>query len=359
MDIRQLETFCNMQGNGMFAVRDNKVLFVNSAFQKRYPNASAEDTLDTLSPEMISEAGHEHFSIQTNFFHQDVSIQAAKLGDVFVYTILPAEKVTEGAMVRSLTNTMRRKLMALHLTVDQLSGGKLSVGQLQASLQLLNKTYYQLQRLCDNADYFFRLQDDDVSLQLQNVNLVVFMSDLVSTIDHFARDMGLHIHFQTDLDILETAIDTHKITKLLLNLFCNSMQVMSTGDKLRIQLKQQEGHVMLGVSDTGPGMLTESLGHAPYLRDVLHLPPHAGVGLGIPVAHEIVKLHGGTMLIGGDEKKGGTNVIVRLPIQKIDTADEFHQEQSIYRESLDSIRIILMELSEVLSSDAYSKKYLD
>ena len=359
MDIRQLETFCNLQENGMLAVRDSKVLFVNSALQKRYPNISAEDALNALLPVIIAKAEHEHFLTQARFLHQDINIQAAKLGDVFLYTILPTEKITEGAMVRSITSAMRRKLMALHLTVDQLSGGKLSVQQLQISLQLLNKTYYQLQRLCDNADYFFRLQDDDVSLQLKNVNLVVFMGDLVRTIDHFAKDMGFRVLFQTNLDNLETAIDVHKITKLLLNLFCNSMQVMSDGDKLRIQLKEQDKHVMINVTDTGPGMRTESLGHAPYLRDVLHLPPHAGVGLGIPVAHEIVKLHGGTMLIGGDEKKGGTNVIVRFPIQKIDATDEFQQEQSIYRESLDNIRTILMELSEVLSSDAYSKKYLD
>ena len=359
MDIQQLETFCNLQENGMLAVKNDKALFVNSAFQKRYPNISAEDALGALLPVIIVQAEQEHFLTQTHFFQQDVNIQAAKLGDVFLYTILPTEKMEEGAMIRSLTSAMRRKLMALHLTVDQLSDRKLSVQQLQSSLQLLNKTYYQLQRICDNADYFFRLQDDDVSLQLKNVNLIVFLSDLIRTIDHFAKDMGFRVFFHTDLDSLETAIDAHKITKLLLNIFCNSMQVMSEGDKLRIQLRQQDKHVVLCICDTGPGIQTESLGRAPYLRDVLHLPPHAGVGLGIPVSHEIVKLHGGTMLIGGDERKGGTNVIVRFPIQKISIADELHQEQNIYGESLDSIRTILMELSEVLSSDAYARKYLD
>jgi two-component system nitrogen regulation sensor histidine kinase NtrY len=66
------------------------------------------------------------------------------------------------------------------------------------------------------------------------------------------------------------------------------------------------------VSDTGPGIASVD-------REKLFLPYFStkvtGMGLGLPIVHEIVTQHGGTVRVEDNEPRG-TRFVVELPVAR-------------------------------------------
>ena len=359
MNIQQMKAFCDMQTCKIFAAKDAKILFSNAAFQTAYPDISVGDDVCSILPEQIATNKEENFTILTNLRGKAATVQATKVEDSVLYTILVGEKQEDTALMDSLSNVVRRKLMTLQMAIDQFSNEISNPQRLQANLQIIEKVHCQLQRVCDNIDHFFHLQKGDVPVRFENMDMVPFLGDFIHTINHLTEGMGYRLQFKTNLSSLELAVDKRKIEKMLLHFVANSLAAMPEGGKISLQLKKQGSDAVLYLRDTGPGMSAEDLNKAPYEKELLARPPKAGVGLGIPLAHEIIRLHQGTILIAAQEETGGARIVISLPIQTISEEEALKQEQMIYQETLGGMRAILVELSEVLESSAFSRKYLD
>ncbi len=74
----------------------------------------------------------------------------------------------------------------------------------------------------------------------------------------------------------------------------------------------ETGHARIIVSDTGPGISAED-------KEKLFLPYFstkvAGMGLGLPIVHEIVTEHGGTVRVEDNEPRG-SRFIVEVPVSR-------------------------------------------
>lgn len=96
--------------------------------------------------------------------------------------------------------------------------------------------------------------------------------------------------------------DHARIQQLLSIVLDNAIRYSPAGSQIDVAIVRRATEVEVTVSDRGPGMAAEN-GSAPVT---------AGTGLGIPIARQIVRLHGGRMWI--NSKPGqGTQVHFTLP----------------------------------------------
>jgi signal transduction histidine kinase len=90
---------------------------------------------------------------------------------------------------------------------------------------------------------------------------------------------------------------------MLLNLVINAIQAMPDGGEVVVSAALEEGEMLLRVQDQGCGI-------APDSRDKIFDPffttKDGGTGLGLPVAHQIVEQHGGTLRAEANPKSGMT-----------------------------------------------------
>lgn len=358
MNLTQIKAFCNMQTNSIFGTMDEEILFINHIGQEAYPHINEGDSIWALLPQGVLEKQEGDKPVTLTIAEEEVCIQAAIMGEFTVYTLVPKVMPSYSMLLRNLCNIMRQKLMLAHMVKDQLSTASHDPQQLRKNLQFLSKVYYQLERLCDNTDYFIRFQEGEIALRLERIEFVSFMKDLVATVAYAAKELGFSIQFHSHLQSLETGIDPGKITKLLLTLMCNSMKCMSQGDKLDVSLKQSGKHLIIKITDKVSQIKEEHLTEIAYLRDLAQLPPETGLGLGLTLAQEIVDLHKGAIVVDKTQTGKGATVAISLPIRKLAAEDILRQERNIYRESSDTMRAILVELSEVLDNGAYGKNYL-
>jgi PAS domain S-box-containing protein len=121
------------------------------------------------------------------------------------------------------------------------------------------------------------------------------------------------IVLQADRDEILFEADPRLIRRLLDCLISNAMKFSYPDKNVRLDLSAGEGEIRLQVIDKGIGILPTDKPRIfePFFRGT-NFDETAGLGLGLSIAQEIVKLHHGAIQV--DSKPGkGTTVTVRLP----------------------------------------------
>jgi two-component system NtrC family sensor kinase len=104
-----------------------------------------------------------------------------------------------------------------------------------------------------------------------------------------------------------------ELQQVFLNLVLNASQAISHRGTLRVRTESQNRSVMVWIEDDGCGIETDLLDRIfdPFFTTK---PVGEGTGLGLGIAHEIVRKHGGEITI--DSKLGRGSVFgVRLPVR--------------------------------------------
>lgn len=121
--------------------------------------------------------------------------------------------------------------------------------------------------------------------------------------------MKAEYHLGTDLPL--TRGDPRQIQQVVLNLVMNAIQAMEPmgGGTLRLTSYADGGHVVLEVSDSGPGIPEAARAH---VFEPFYTTKRSGTGLGLSVSYGIVASHGGHISIVSTGE-GGTTFRVSLP----------------------------------------------
>jgi len=109
--------------------------------------------------------------------------------------------------------------------------------------------------------------------------------------------------------------DDRRLRQILLNLMSNAVKFTPEGGRVRVGASLRADGVAIAVSDTGIGMTLEDIPLALERFgqiDSRMSRRYAGSGLGLPIAKQLVELHGGTLDIASEVGEG-TIVTVIFP----------------------------------------------
>ena len=102
--------------------------------------------------------------------------------------------------------------------------------------------------------------------------------------------------------------DEQRLTQVLLNLVGNAIKFTDAGE-VRVTAKAVNGHFVLSVTDTGPGIPQE---HQERIFEHFHqvdsslTKAKGGTGLGLAITKDIVEMHGGRIWVESTIGKGST-----------------------------------------------------
>lgn len=96
------------------------------------------------------------------------------------------------------------------------------------------------------------------------------------------------------------------------NVIKNALDAMSDGGQLSISTRSEEHEVVIGFSDTGPGICADVARRIfdPFFTTK---PPGQGTGLGLAICHDIVERYHGRIDVISEPGRG-TKFLVRVPI---------------------------------------------
>lgn len=121
-------------------------------------------------------------------------------------------------------------------------------------------------------------------------------------------------------DLPRLRADRRALRRILLNLLSNAMRFTPRGGRVEMRAAAGEDGLAITVSDTGVGIAEAEIALAlePFgkLDDGLDRR-HGGLGLGLPLARALARLHGGDLEV--ESRPGeGTSVTLRLPAGRLE-----------------------------------------
>lgn len=180
----------------------------------------------------------------------------------------------------------------------------------ERATQELNRINTLIRNLLD-------LSRSPVASSVELIDLHLFLEDLIKTVS--VRKTISPVHYTTELNALNSKvnIDSNGLRQVFLNCILNSIDAIdeTAGDedgKISIETKSTEEQIQIILKDNGSGINPEN-------KDAIFDPFFTtkevgkGTGLGLAVAHNLIKKSGGTIRISSDTNEG-TSVIITLPL---------------------------------------------
>ncbi|MGH7004172.1 MAG: sensor histidine kinase, partial [Alphaproteobacteria bacterium] len=131
-----------------------------------------------------------------------------------------------------------------------------------------------------------------------------------------ARGITIDRRLAADLPVIHA--DRRALKQVVINLISNAVKF--TPEKGRITIRVAgggaPGGIEITIADSGSGIAPEHLPHVtePFYRagDAYTTGPASGAGLGLSIAHGLLKAHGGSLDIASHPGRG-TTVTLRFP----------------------------------------------
>lgn len=161
-----------------------------------------------------------------------------------------------------------------------------------------------------------KVEAGKVDLELGPIDVRDLFSQTTTLMNHAMNKAQLGLDVVIEAGVPEVRVDARKLGQALLNLLSNAVKFTPAGGRIRLEARRAaDGGVDLIVADTGIGIDADELGEVlkPFVqsRDAERSRVQ-GTGLGLPLADELVKLHGGRMVLAST-RGVGTTVTVHLP----------------------------------------------
>ncbi|KWN21248.1 hybrid sensor histidine kinase/response regulator [Burkholderia territorii] len=153
-------------------------------------------------------------------------------------------------------------------------------------------------------------------LERTPVDLVRIVHEAVRALAATAEANGLELSTACAMSSCVINADGERIRQVLSNLLSNAIKFTPAGGRIKVSLTRAGARVRLSVADTGLGISADRL---PHLFDTFNrsegasASPKRGLGLGLSIVRNIVRLHGGEVAAASDGAGRGTTVTVMLP----------------------------------------------
>ncbi len=218
--------------------------------------------------------------------------------------------------VANVSHELRTPLSILRGYIEtMLDDPKMARGETTRILEVMDQHSKRLGLLANDLLTLAHLESGSSSLQLSEIDLLRFLSDLV-------RDWGkkfLTKDLETIVDVSDDCstirADEQRLREVFDNLLDNALKYSDKGGAVRLAAERRNGELTLSVSDEGAGISQEDLPRIFerfYRTDKARSRELGGTGLGLSIVKHIAQLHGGRVEAESDLGKG-TTIRVILP----------------------------------------------
>ncbi|MEM9557407.1 MAG: response regulator [Acidobacteriota bacterium] len=185
-------------------------------------------------------------------------------------------------------------------------------------LELVSRSASGLLRLFDDLFDLSRIEAGRVEIERRPFALAALVDDLLAVLQPSAAEKGLELASTIDPSVPRRLLgDALRLRQVLLNLVGNGIKFTDAG---RVDLfAAHDGETLkLEVRDTGPGIprdQADAVFERFHQLDSSAARSHGGVGLGLPIARQLVELMGGRLEL--QPTAMGASFVLRLPFAAV------------------------------------------
>lgn len=189
--------------------------------------------------------------------------------------------------------------------------------EFQGYLEVVQNNGNILTELVNNILNLAKIEAGKLGINNEVVNLKLLINSIVRSVKETVDKKSLQLSSTVDSDLPDfIIIDRTKVNQILINLIGNSVKFTEEGKKVDLQVREEEGKLLLKVVDEGigiPEMHQNIIFDAFEQGDQVNHNDLEGTGLGLSITKNIVRLLNGRIELKSTEGKG-TTFYVWLPL---------------------------------------------
>ena len=228
--------------------------------------------------------------------------------------LVQAERVAAWReLARRLAHELKNPLFPLQLTVENLVRARLQNPEqfeevFRESSRTLLAEIANLNGIIGRFNEFSKMPQPQ--LQRVQVNEVIRgVGQLFQAQLEAPGRTKVSCELQLDPHLEPVAADAELLHRAISNLVLNAMEAMPQGGALTLRTRDDDGKVLIEVTDTGSGLTAEECERifTPY-----YTSKQAGTGLGLAIVQSVVSDHGGRIHVQSEPGRG-TTFVIELP----------------------------------------------
>lgn len=225
------------------------------------------------------------------------------------------EEATQSKLVffTNVSHDLRTPLTLIAEPVAQLNGADNLDSQQKTLIKIADKNIKILQRLINQILDFRKYENNKLKLKLTEIDFSKLIREWLEAFQAVAKKRDIRLILEETKEDIKLAIDVEKIESVFFNLVSNALKYSPDNSTITVSYFIEKDQLVLKVADTGDGISKDDLKNIfeRFFR-VEHVRPR-GSGIGLSLAKALVELHGGTISVESELKKGSTFTI-SLPV---------------------------------------------
>ncbi len=223
------------------------------------------------------------------------------------------------AFVAQATHELRSPLTNIRLYIESLLESEDGAGDpvMRAkSLNVVNSEVRRLERIVGDMLSVSEIEAGSLSLKQDDVRLETLFPELEAEFVPQAREKEVDLAFVLPPKLPVIHGDRDKIVLALHNLVSNAIKYTPTGGNVTVKVMVDPHELRVEVADTGIGIKPEEHDRVFdrfYRAQDRRINGITGSGLGLALAREVARLHGGDITLRSEIDKGSTFTI-SLPV---------------------------------------------
>lgn len=218
----------------------------------------------------------------------------------------------KGAFVANVSHEFRSPLSVLKGNCEILQEellGNLTEKQKKVvgiSRQIIERLVRLVTDLLDLA----KIEAGKMELNKEKIDMAALLNETLETYGVLIDEKKLEIVREFPSGENSLVGDRDRLTQVVVNLLNNSIKFTPEGGRIVVRLINDGPQFRIEIEDNGPGMDAEGIKKIFDKFERITSEKREGTGLGLPIARDIVVLHGGKIWAESREGKGSKFIVV-------------------------------------------------
>lgn len=224
---------------------------------------------------------------------------------------------TRDRFIDTATHELRTPLANIKAYAETLATTEYIDVELQKEFcNIINSEVTRLARFIDDLLSISSMEVGALTIDRQKVETSRMFAEVLAKVEPLMQKKSIEFTTGFPPKMPELHLDKDKIVAVLVNVLGNAAKYTPTGGRVSLKVKVEGGQLTAAVQDSGVGISAEDL---PRLFDKFfrsddpRVQAETGSGLGLSLAQEVVRMHGGEFAVESVLNQGST-FSVSLPV---------------------------------------------
>lgn len=270
-----------------------------------------------------AESGRMYTDDDFQFFQEYCAHVGILLENARLFAEVERRDQAKDLFLASLSHELRNPLAPIKSSLELLKFEDL-LPQVREEIDIIEHQFEHMAKLLGDLLDVSRFTQGKIRVTKRHVDLRKLIERALKSTDSLLRTADITLHFTYPSMPVVTDADETRLEQAIVNLMSNAAKFTPAGGSIWVDIEKEGAHARITVRDNGSGIAAEDLPNIfnMYYQGRRETISNAGLGIGLLLVEQIVKLHGGSISAQSDGPGTGSQFTITLPLVPAATAPE-------------------------------------